>query len=200
MTTQPSKRLIIGITGASGIQYGVRLLQLLKKKPIETHLIITKAAQQVRHYESTLSAEELSALADKQYKIDDIACCVASGSYQTLGMIIAPCSMHTLAEIAHGMGSNALTRAADVVLKERRKLVLMVRETPLHIAHLENMLKVTHMGGIIAPPVPAFYMHPKTIEDIIDHSLGKVLDLFDIEVAGMKRWGEGHPNNMKSDH
>ena len=156
-----ANRIIIGISGASGIQYGTRLLELLKPTPIETHLIITKAAQQVRQYESEYSAQDIIALADKHYPFQDIACSVASGSYQTLGMIVAPCSMHTLAEIAYGLGSNALTRAADVILKERRKLVLLTRETPLTSAHLENMLKVTQMGGIIAPPVPAFYQQPK---------------------------------------
>ncbi|MGE3919745.1 MAG: UbiX family flavin prenyltransferase [Gammaproteobacteria bacterium] len=185
-----TKRLIIGISGASGIQYGIRLLEVLKKEAIETHLIVSKAAQQVRHYECETSFEAMVELADKYYKFEDIACQVASGSYHTLGMIIAPCSMHTLAEIAHGFGSNALTRAADVILKERRKLVLMTRESPLTAAHIENMLKVTQMGGIIAPPVPAFYNQPKTLDDIINHSIGRVLDLFDIENDIVKRWGD----------
>ena len=184
------QRLIIGITGASGIQYGVHLLKHLQNFPIETHLIVTKSAQRVREYETDLSAKDLNQLADKHYAIEDIACPVASGSYQTLGMIIAPCSMHSLSEIAHGISSNALTRAADVILKERRKLVLLVRETPLHLVHLENMLKVTQMGGIIAPPVPAFYQQPKTIEDIIEHTVGRVLDLFDLNVDWVNRWGE----------
>jgi 4-hydroxy-3-polyprenylbenzoate decarboxylase len=181
-------RLIIGITGASGIQYGIRLLEILQPTEIETHLIVTKSAQQVRAHETSLSAKALTDLADVQYPIDDIGCAVASGSYQTLGMIIAPCSMHSLSEIANGLASNALTRAADVILKERRKLILLVRETPLHQVHLENMLKVTQMGGIIAPPVPAFYQQPKTIDDIINHTLGRVLDLFDLDVVTIKRW------------
>jgi len=185
---QTPVRLIIGISGASGIQYGIRLLEVLKDLPIESHLIVTKAAQQVRHYETEISSEDLLALADKHYHIDDIACSLASGSYHTIGMIVAPCSMHTLAEIAHGIAGNALTRAADVILKERRKLVLLPRETPLHMAHLENMLKITQMGGIIAPPVPAFYNKPTTLDDIINHSVGRVLDLFDIEVNLVKRW------------
>jgi flavin prenyltransferase len=182
------KRLIIGITGASGIQYGIRLIELLKPLPIETHLIITKAAHQVRQYESSLDASALNELADVCHHVNDVGCSVASGSYQTLGMIVAPCSMHTLAEVANGFGNNALTRAADVMLKERRKLVLMVRESPLNAAHLENMLKVTQMGGIIAPPVPAFYNEPKSIEDLINHSAGRVLDLFDIDTDVVKRW------------
>lgn len=182
------KRLIIGITGASGIQYGIRLLEVLKPTDIQTHLIVTKSAQRVRDHECDLTAKALTELADVQYAIEDIGCAVASGSYLTLGMIIAPCSMHTLSEIAHGLGSNALTRAADVILKERRKLVLLPRETPLHTVHLENMLKVSQIGGIIAPPVPAFYQHPKTIEDIIDHTLGRVLDLFDLDILPIKRW------------
>lgn len=188
MAAKKTERLIIGISGASGIQYGIRLLELLKDLPVESHLIVTKAAQQVRHYETDISNDELLALADKHYHIDDIACSLASGSYCTMGMIVAPCSMHTLAEIAHGMGSNALTRAADVILKERRKLVLMARETPLHATHLENMLKITQMGGIIAPPVPAFYTKPETLDDIINHSIGRVLDLFDIDLELVKRW------------
>ncbi len=182
------QRLVIGISGASGIQYGIRLLELLQPTTIETHLIISKAAQQVRHYETDMSANAITQLADVNIAFDDISCCLASGSYKTLGMIIAPCSMHSLAEIASGVTSNALTRAADVVLKERRRLVLMVRESPLHLGHLENMQKVTQMGGIIAPPVPAFYTKPQTIEDIINHSVGRVLDLFDIELDIVKRW------------
>lgn len=184
------KRLIIGVSGASGFIYGYKLLAALKDTEIETHLIISKSAQLVRHYESEISTENLADLADKQYNIHDIACSVASGSYKTLGMIIAPCSMHTLSEIATGHAGNALTRAADVILKERRRLVLMVRETPLHLVHLENMLKITQMGGIIAPPVPAFYQNPKTIDDIVDHSLARVLDLFDLDVIPIQRWGD----------
>ncbi len=184
------QRLIIGISGASGIQYGVRLLEILKPTEIETLLIVSKAAHQVRHYEIEISAKELEALADVVIPFEDIACSIASGSYKTMGMIIAPCSMHTLAEIAHGFANNAMTRAADVILKERRKLVLMPRETPLHQVHLENMLKVTQMGGIIAPPVPAFYNKPYTIADLIDHSIGRVLDLFDLDLGLVKRWRE----------
>ncbi|MGQ3890925.1 UbiX family flavin prenyltransferase [Legionella sp. CNM-4043-24] len=182
------QRLIIGISGASGIIYGIRLLQYLKETDIETHLIVSKAAQLTRAVETGLSATELYQLADKHYKIEDIAAGISSGSYKTLGMIIAPCSMRTLADIAHGSSSNLLTRAADVILKERRRLVLMIRETPLNMAHIRNMALVTEMGAIIAPPVPAFYNQPATIDDIVNHSVGRVLDLFDIESEWVKRW------------
>ena len=184
------KRIIIGITGASGFIYGVRLLEFLADTEFETHLILSKASHQTRAYESNLSASDITSLADKHYSINDIAACLSSGSYQTLGMIIAPCSMRTLADIANGTTGNLLSRAADVVLKERRKLVLMIRETPLHQGHIENMLKVTQIGGIVAPPVPAFYNAPQTIDDIVNHSVGRVLDLFDIDSSIVKRW---HP-------
>ncbi|KTD23559.1 3-octaprenyl-4-hydroxybenzoate carboxy-lyase [Legionella lansingensis] len=182
------KRIIVGISGASGIVYGIRLLELLAETEYETHLIVSKAAQQTRSYETTLSAHELSALADVSYHVNDIAASIASGSFKTTGMIIAPCSMRTLASIANGITSNLLTRAADVVLKERRKLILLVRETPFHLGHIENMKKVTEMGAIVAPPVPAFYNHPQTIEDIVTHTVGRVLDLFDIDLDVINRW------------
>lgn len=187
---QKKSRLIIGISGASGIIYGIRLLELLRETELETHLIISKAAQQTRHYETNLTAGELLALADYHYPIQDISATIASGSYRTLGMIIAPCSMKTLANIAHGNTSNLITRAADVVLKERRKLVLMPRECPLHLGHLRNMTLVTEMGAIIAPPMPAFYNQPQTIDDLVNFSIARVLDLFDIEIPGVKRWKE----------
>jgi len=183
-----NKRIIIGITGASGFIYGARLLELLHDTPYETHLVVSKAAQQTRAIESNLSAKELYALADYHYAIDNIAAPIASGSYPIMGMIIAPCSMSTLANIAMGNSNNLLTRAADVTLKERRKLVLMARETPLHLTHLENMLKLSKMGAIIAPPVPAFYNHPASIDDLVNHNVGRVLDLFDIDVNIVKRW------------
>ena len=183
-----NNRIIVGISGASGIIYGIRLLELLAKTNYESHLIITKAAQQTRAYETDLSAQALIQLADKVYPIDDIAAAISSGSFKTTGMIIAPCSMQTLAAIACGLTTNLLTRAADVVLKERRKLVLMVRESPLHLVHLENMQKVTQMGGIISPPIPAFYNQPQSLDDIINHSVGRVLDLFDIDLGIVKRW------------
>jgi len=183
-------RLLIGISGASGILYGIRLLECLQHSDIETHLIMSSAAVQTCAYETRLSVKEIHLLADKYYKITDIGASIASGSYKTLGMIIAPCSMRTLADIASGTTSNLLTRAADVILKERRKLVLMARETPLHLGHIRNMAQVTEMGAIIAPPVPAFYNKPETIDDIVNHSVGRVLDLFDIELGLVRRWGE----------
>lgn len=183
-------RLIIGISGSSGIIYGIRLLQILKKLSIETHLVVSKAGQLTRAYETDLSAAELKALADVYHPCTDISASIASGSFKTLGMIIAPCSMKTLGEIAHGISSTLLSRAADVVLKERRKLVLLPRETPLHLGHLNNMVNITQMGGIICPPVPAFYNKPKSIEDLVDDTVGRVLDLFDLDSGLVKRWGE----------
>lgn len=189
MSHKKKKRIIIGISGASGIIYGIRLLEVLQKTDYETHLIISKAAQQTRGYETDLSLKDLQNLADKYYPIDDIAACLSSGSYQTLGMIVAPCSMRTLADIACGTTSNLLTRSADVILKERRKLVLMVRESPFHLGHIDNMKKVIEIGAIVAPPMPAFYNHPKTIDDLVNHSVGRILDLFDLEdIDLVKRW------------
>lgn len=188
MTNNP--RLIIGISGSSGIIYGIRLLQILKTLPIETHLVVSKAGQLTRAYETELSTAELKALADVYHPCTNISASIASGSFKTLGMIIAPCSMKTLGEIAHGISSTLLTRAADVVLKERRKLVLMPRETPLHLGHLNNMVSITQMGGIICPPVPAFYTKPQSIADLVDETVGRVLDLFDLESGLVKRWGE----------
>lgn len=187
-------RLIIGITGSSGIIYGIRLLEILKKLSIETHLVVTKAAQLTRAYETDLSASALKALADYYYPITDIAAPIASGSFKTMGMIIAPCSMKSMAEIAHGISGNLLTRAADVILKERRRLVLIPRESPLHQVHLQNMLHITQMGGIICPPAPAFYQRPETVLDLINDNLGRVLDLFDIESGLVRRWGEYNAN------
>lgn len=182
------ERIIVGISGASGIVYGIRLLEFLQKTDYETHLIVSKAAQQTRSYESDLSAQQLYSLADKHHSVQDIAACISSGSYRTLGMIVAPCSVKTLAEIAYGTTDNLLARAADVVLKERRKLVLMVRETPFHLGHIDNMRKATQLGAIIAPPLPAFYNHPTSIDDLVNHSVARVLDLFDIDVGHVKRW------------
>jgi 4-hydroxy-3-polyprenylbenzoate decarboxylase len=184
------RRMIIGISGATGVVYGVRLLQVLKQQGIETHLVVTKAGEMTRAYETDLSVQQLRDLADVWYPVTDVGAAIASGSFRTMGMIIAPCSIRTMSEIAHSITSNLLTRAADVVLKERRRLVLMLRETPLTAGHLKNMLAVTESGGIIAPPVPAFYIRPQTIEDLIDHAVGRVLDLFDIEMEGVQRWGE----------
>ena len=185
-----NSHLIIGISGASGIIYGIRLLEELKKLPIETHLVISKAAQLTNSYETSLSLAEIKALATHYHPHNDLAATIASGSFKTLGMIVAPCSMKSLGEIAHGIGGNLLTRAAEVVLKERRRLVLMPREAPLHLVHLQNMLTVTQMGGIIYPPMPAFYQAPKTIMDIVNDNVARVLDLFSLDSGLLKRWGE----------
>ena len=187
---QNKSRLIIGITGASGIIYGIRLLEILKKLPIETHLVVTKAGQLTRAYETDLTLDDLKALADVYHAPHDIAASIASGSFKTMGMIIAPCSMNTLAEIAHGVSGALLTRAADVVLKERRRLVLMPREAPLHLGHLRNMTVITEMGGIIYPPVPAFYQKPDSLSAIVDEACGRVLDLVGIENDCFLPWNK----------
>lgn len=184
------QRIIIGISGATGFQYGVKALELLKNIPqIETHLVISKGAEMTRSLETDYTREQVTALADQVYSINDIGAAIASGSFQTLGMLVAPCSIRSLSAIALGLSDNLLTRAADVVLKERRKLVLMVRETPFNLAHIENMKRVTEMGGIIFPPVPAFYQQPKTLDDLISHSTARALDLFGLNLD-MPRWGE----------
>lgn len=184
-------RLIIGISGSSGIIYGIQLLKALQPLPIETHLIVTKAAQLTRAHETELTYADLKALADIAYHPEDIAAPIASGSYSTMGMIVAPCSMNTLAEIAHSLSGNLLSRSADVVLKERRRLVLMPRESPLHQGHLQNMLAVTQMGGIICPPAPAFYHQPKTILDLVNDNVGRMLDLFGIDSGLSQPWSAG---------
>ena len=184
------QRLIVGISGASGCIFGVRLLQALRGGPIETHLVMTKAAEMTLAYETDHAVAEVRALADRHYPVADVGAPIASGSFRTLGMVVAPCSVRSMSEIATGVTSNLLTRAADVMLKERRPLVLMLRETPLHAGHLRNMLAIAEMGGIIAPPVPAFYSRPASVEDIVDHTVGRVLDLFDIEHELVRRWGE----------
>lgn len=183
-----TKRLIVGVSGSSGIIYGIRLLEVLRELGYETHLVVSQAGQLTRAYETDLSLADLKALASVYHPCRDITACIASGSFQTMGMIVAPCSMKTLAEIAHGMGSSLLTRAADVVLKERRKLVLLTRETPLHLGHLQNMVQVTQMGGIIFPPVPAFYNKPQNLNEVITDHIGRILDLFGIENSLVKRW------------
>ncbi len=187
--SDPKKRLIIGISGASGVIYGVRLLEALKPLPVETHLVMTRTAEVTLAHETSLKVAAGRALADVAHSVDDLAASVSSGSFRTMGMIVAPCSMRSLGEIAAGISTNLLTRAADVVLKERRKLVLLVRETPLHAIHLRNMTTLAEMGAVIAPPVPAFYNRPKTLDDVIDHTVGRVLDLFDIDTGKVKRWG-----------
>lgn len=185
----PRPRLIVGISGASGVVYGVRLLQALSDLPVETHLVITKTAEVTLAHETDFKVKEVKALADVTHSPTDLAAPISSGSFRTLGMVVAPCSMRSLGEIATGISTSLLTRAADVVLKERRRLVLLVRETPLHAVHLRNMVTVAELGAVVAPPMPAFYSRPKTIEDIVDHTVGRVLDLFDLDAGIVKRWG-----------
>ena len=183
-------RLVIGISGASGAIYGVRLLEMLCDLPVETHLVISKAAEIALAHETNRKLAEIRGLAHRCHPVTDVAAPLASGSFRTLGMIVAPCSIRSMSEIAAGTTSTLLTRAADVTLKERRRLVLMVRETPLHLGHLRTMTALAEMGAIIAPPVPAFYAQPETLEDMVDHSVGRVLDLFGLEAPKLRRWGE----------
>ncbi|MGI8527650.1 MAG: UbiX family flavin prenyltransferase [Pseudolabrys sp.] len=181
-------RLIVGISGASGAVSGVRLLKILRNAHVETHLIISKAAQLTLAQELNLKPSEVQALADFNYAIGDIGAACSSGSFQTMGMIIAPCSIKTMSEVATGVTSNLLSRAADVTLKERRRLILMLRETPLHLGHIRTMAAATEIGAIIYPPVPAFYAKPKTIDEMIEHTLGRVLDLFGVTNDMVRRW------------
>jgi 4-hydroxy-3-polyprenylbenzoate decarboxylase len=177
MTDMQKPRLIIGISGASGAAYGVRLLEACQALEVETHLVVSRSAA-------------LTLASETDFSIADVGASIASGSFQTLGMVVAPCSVRTMSEIASGVTSTLLTRAADVVLKERRRLVLMVRETPFHLGHLRTMTSLTEMGAIIAPPLPAFYTRPRTIDELVDQSVGRTLDLFGLSWAGVKRWGE----------
>ncbi len=181
-------RIIVGISGASGIVYGVRVLQALRAADIETHLVMTRSAQLTLGYESSLKVTDVCAMASVHYRVDNIGAAISSGSFATMGMIVAPCSIRSLSEIATGATSNLLTRAGDVVLKERRRLVLLVRETPLHLGHLRTMVQVTEMGAIVMPPVPAFYAQPETVDDIVDHTVGRALDLFGIDTGLVRRW------------
>jgi flavin prenyltransferase len=185
-----NQRLVVGISGASGVIYGVRLLELLRAHPVETHLVMTRAAEVTIAHETTLKIAQVQALAHQCHAIADIAASISSGSFKTMGMIIAPCSIRSMSEIASGVTSSLLTRAADVVLKEKRRLVLMVRETPLHLGHLRTMATLAEMGAVVAPPVPAFYARPQSIEEMIDHTLGRVLDMFGFETGKVRRWGE----------
>jgi len=183
------KRLIVGITGATGAHYGVEILKILQKQPRwESHLVLSDAGALNVWHELKLKRREVERLAGVAYHPKDIGAAIASGSFQTAGMVIAPCSMKTLAAVAHAHADDLLSRAADVVLKERRRLVLLPRETPLNLAHLRNMVAVTEMGGIVFPPVPAFYAAPRTIEDLVAHTVARVLDLFDIASPRLKRW------------
>jgi 4-hydroxy-3-polyprenylbenzoate decarboxylase len=183
-----ARRLIVGISGASGAVYGVRILEALAGTDVETHLVVTKAGALTLGYELDRSQAQLGALASHVHSNKNVAAPISSGSFQTAGMVVAPCSIRTLSEIVSGVTSSLLSRAADVTLKERRRLVLLVRETPLHLGHLRTMTAAAEMGAIVMPPVPAFYSRPQTIEDIVDHTVGRVLDLFDIESGLVRRW------------
>jgi 4-hydroxy-3-polyprenylbenzoate decarboxylase len=182
-------RLIVGISGATGSIYGIRLLETLKQKKIETHLVISSTSKEIILQETPYSVNEVEALASHVHENSDLDASISSGSFKTDGMIVIPCSIKTLSGIAHSYNENLLIRAADVALKERRKLVLVVRETPLHLGHLELMVQASRVGAILFPPMPAFYFHPKTIDDLVNHSVGKVLDLFGIDHHLFKRWG-----------
>ncbi|PWC58523.1 3-octaprenyl-4-hydroxybenzoate carboxy-lyase [Azospirillum sp. TSH7] len=188
-TTSPP-RLVVGISGASGVIYGIRMLQTLRRIGVESHLVVSRSAEVTLAHETSMKVAELRALADVSYAAADIGAAVSSGSFRTLGMVVAPCSVRTMSEIASGVTSTLLTRAADVALKERRRLVLMVRETPLHLGHLRTMTALAEMGAVIAPPVPAFYAKPQSIDDLVDHSVGRVLDLFGLDAGNLRRWGE----------
>ena len=185
-----NNRLIVGASGASGQIYALRALEALRAAGVETHFVLSKAAAMTLSYELSMSPAQITEKADHSYAITDIGAPIASGSFKTLGMLIAPCSVKTMSEIASGVTSSLLTRAADVVLKERRPLILMVRETPFHLGHLKTMTTLTEMGAIIAPPLPAFYAEPATIDDLVNQSVGRVLDLFGLDCALTKRWGE----------
>ena len=189
MSSSDGRRLVVGISGASGVVYGARVLDACRELGVETHLIVSRAALLTLAQETDLTPVQLTAKAAVVYRVADIGAAVASGSFPTLGMIIAPCSVRTMSEIASGVTSSLLTRAADVTLKEARRLVLMVRETPLHLGHLRTMTALAEMGAIIAPPLPAFYTRPTSLEDMVDQSVGRALDLFGLSWGRLRRWG-----------
>jgi flavin prenyltransferase len=180
--------IVVGISGASGSIYGLRLLTQLRQQQTEIHLVLTRSGEKTLFLETGTSAAEIRKMADCSYPVEDISCRLASGSFRTDAMVIAPCSIHTMSAIANGISSNLLVRAADVTLKERRKLVLMVRESPLHLGHLRNMTALAEMGAIIAPPIPGFYTNPKTVLDIVDHSVERVMDLIGLPLPNARRW------------
>ena len=182
------RRLIVGISGASGIVYGVRILQVLQHSDIETHLVMSDSARMTLATELDMNVKEVESLASEVHNAKNIGATISSGSFKTMGMVVAPCSIKSLSEIAYGMTSGLLSRAADVVLKERRRLVLLIRETPLHSGHLRTMLQASENGAILMPPVPALYARPQSIDDIVNHTVGRCLDLFDIETDLVKRW------------
>ena len=184
------ERIVVGLSGASGVAYGIRLLEALHDLGLESHLVMTKPAEMTIAYETKLTPKQVAAKADHRYAVGDIGAPIASGSFKTAGMIVAPCSVRTMSEIATGVTTSLLTRAADVTLKERRPLILMVRETPLHLGHLRSLVQLAEMGEIILPPMPAFYAEPKTLSDLVDQMVGKALDLLGHQWPDMKRWGE----------
>ncbi len=184
-------RLIVGISGASGTIYGVRMLELLREAEVETHLVMSKSAEMTLAYETDYKPKDVRALASVHYPVSDIGAAISSGSFPTMGMVVAPCSIRTMSEIASGVTASLLSRAADVVLKEKRRLVLAVRETPLHVGHLRSMTTLAEIGAIIAPIVPAFYNRPKSVDDIVNHTVGRLLDLFGIDTGIVKRWKGG---------
>jgi flavin prenyltransferase len=194
MTSKTPQRLVVGISGASGVIYGIRCLELLRDKGIETHLVMSKSAEMTLAYETDLKPKDVRALASVNHSVADIGASISSGSFPTMGMIVAPCSMKTMSEIATGVTGSLLSRAADVVLKEKRKLVLAVRETPLHGNHLRAMASLSDVGAVVAPIVPAFYTRPKTLDDIINHTVGRLLDQFGIDTKAVKRW-KGEPED-----
>ncbi len=194
---KPPKRLIVGISGASGVIYGVRMLEVLREVGVETHLVMSKAAELTMVYEMDMKPKEVRALASYFHAATDIGATISSGSFKTIGMVVVPCSVRSMSEIAAGTTGTLLSRAADVELKDRRRLVLAFRETPIHAGHLRTMAQVTEMGAIIAPIVPAFYNRPKTLDDIINHTVGRLLDLFDIDTKIVKRW-KGGPEDAEA--
>ena len=191
MAAKTPQRLIVGISGASGVVYGVRMLEVLRDVGIETHLVMSKAAELTLIYEMDMKPKDVRALASHFHAQADIGASISSGSFQTMGMVIVPCSVRSMSEIAAGTTGSLLSRAADVVLKERRRLVLAFRETPIHAGHLRTMTQLTEMGAIVAPIVPAFYNRPKTLDDVINHTVGRLLDLFGVETKLVKRWKGG---------
>lgn len=188
MSTVAPQRLIIGISGASGVIYGIRALELLRDTDVETHLVMSKSAEMTMGYEVDIKPSAVRDLADVSHVIGDVGASISSGSFKTAGMLILPCSIRTMSEVATGVTSSLLTRAADVVLKERRRLIIAVRETPLHTGHLRTMTQLSEMGAVVSPIVPAFYNKPQTIDDIINHTVGRLLDLFDLDIGTVKRW------------
>lgn len=196
-STIKTGRLVVGLSGASGVAYGIRLLEAVAELGIESHLVMTKPAEMTIGYETMLTPKQVAAKADHRYGINDIGAPIASGSFKTMGMVVAPCSVRSMSEIATGVTTSLLTRAADVTLKERRPLILMVRETPLHLGHLRSLVALSEIGAIILPPMPAFYAEPNTLTDLVDHIVGKALDLLGYQWPAMKRWGEDLANGKR---